>query len=266
MTWFPWRGLPLQILLSRYFYPEAEQAPGSRKNRFIVRSQLLKLPVIFPAAFLPVALPDLHNVLKRGVMMDLDRKIRIKENLIAEIGNQEAEAVWNRAKEILKDIEARYPDLPKGQRMHAGFIFPAAAIQLAVMEIRGDPMLGYRAISEASWAQSKEMGARLRKTAKIPGFKRLFVRLWGPISRKMFGPDAGFQNVFYPNEEGTFRMDIVQCPYNRYFTELGTPELTEIFCINDECTYGDVPGLEFIRHTTLGTGGDRCDFYVGVKK
>ena len=40
------------------------------------------------------------------------------------------------------------------------------------------------------------------------------------------------------------------------------PEPTKIFCINDECTYGDIPGLEFIRHTTLGTGGDRCDFYV----
>ena len=52
----------------------------------------------------------------------------------------------------------------------------------------------------------------------------------------------------------------------RYFTELGTPELTKIFCINDECTYGDIPGLEFIRHTTLGTGGDKCDFHIRVSK
>ena len=48
------------------------------------------------------------------------------------------------------------------------------------------------------------------------------------------------------------------------FKELGTPELTKIFCIKDECTYGDIPGLDFIRHTTLGTGGDKCDFYVRV--
>ena len=48
------------------------------------------------------------------------------------------------------------------------------------------------------------------------------------------------------------------------FKELGTPELTKIFSINDECTYGDIPGLDFIRHTTLGTGGDKCDFYVRV--
>ena len=36
--------------------------------------------------------------------MDLDRKTRIKENLIAEAGEQEAETIWNRAKEILKEI------------------------------------------------------------------------------------------------------------------------------------------------------------------
>ena len=196
--------------------------------------------------------------------MDLDRKI--KENLIAEVGAQEAETIWNRAKAILKEVEERYPDLPKGQRMHAGFIFPAAAIQLAVREIKGNPELGYKVISEASWAKSRDMGNRLRKMAKIPGFKRFFVKMWGPISKRMFGPDAGFQNVFYPKEKDAFRMDIVKCPYNSYFAELGTPELTKIFCINDECTYGDIPGLEFIRHTTLGTGGGKCDFQVRVKK
>ena len=55
-------------------------------------------------------------------------------------------------------------------------------------------------------------------------------------------------------------MDITACPYNRYFTELGVPELTKIFCINDECAYGDIPGLEFIRTQTLGKGGEKCDF------
>lgn len=198
--------------------------------------------------------------------MDLDKKKGIKVNLIAELGVQEAEVIWNRAKDILQEIEKRYPDLPGGQQMHAGYIFPSAAVQLAVKEMKGDPELGYRVISKFSWDKSKEMGAKLRKTAKIPGFKSMFIKMWDPISKKMFGPDAGFKNVFYPKRKGEYKMDIVQCPYNTYFTELGTPELTKIFCINDECTYGDIPGLEFIRHTTLGTGGDKCDFYIRLKK
>ena len=198
--------------------------------------------------------------------MDLDKKIGIKEGLIAEVGTQEATEIWNRAKMILQEIEARYSDLPKGMRMHAGYIFPSAAVQLAVKEIKGDLDLGYKVISEYSWAEARAMGEKLRRTAKIPGFKSLFVKMWDPISKKMFGPDAGFKNVFYPKKKGEYRMDIVQCPYNSLFTELGTPELTKIFCINDEYTYGDIPGLDFIRHTTLGTSGDKCDFYVRVQK
>ena len=198
--------------------------------------------------------------------MDLDKKTGIKENLIAEVGAQEAETIWNRAKEILQEIEARYRDLPKGQRAHTGFIFPAAAVQLAVREIKGDADLGYRAISEYSWSRSKAYGKKLQKMAKIPGFNSFFVAMWDPISKKMFGPDAGFQNVFYPKQKGEYRMDIVKCPYNDFFTELGTPELTKIFCINDECMYSDLPGLQFIRHTTLGKGGEKCDFCVKVQK
>ena len=37
---------------------------------------------------------------------------------------------------------------------------------------------------------------------------------------------------------------------------------TRIFCANDERCYGDLPGLEFRRTGTLGTGADRCDFFL----
>lgn len=197
--------------------------------------------------------------------MDLDKKIALKERLIEEIGKEETETIWLRAKEILSQIEERYPNLSKGEQLHVGMIFPSAAIQLAIKEIKGDTELGYKVISDYSWAKSREMGAKLRKMSKIPGFLNLFVKLWGPVSRKSFGTKSGFRNVFYPKIKGEFKMDIVECPYNRYFTEIGTPELTKIFCVNDECSYGDIPGLEFIRHTTLGTGGDKCDFYIRVK-
>lgn len=51
--------------------------------------------------------------------------------------------------------------------------------------------------------------------------------------------------------------------YNKYFTELGCTELTKIFCANDNRCYGNLPGIEFRRSGTLGTGADRCDFYLG---
>ena len=57
-------------------------------------------------------------------------------------------------------------------------------------------------------------------------------------------------------------MDILACPYCRYFTELGCFELTRIFCENDERGYGNLPGLIFERTGTLGKGAERCDFCI----
>lgn len=207
-----------------------------------------------------VVMKDVNKTTKSA----LDKKEGIRKGLINEVGRNDADMIWNRAKEILADIEQRYSDVPKGQQMHTSFIFPSAAVQLAAVEVTGDKQIGYKAISEYSWAKSRKMGAMLKKMSKIPGFNKWFVSMWDPISRKSFGPNAGFKNVFYPKAKGEYRMDITECPYNTYFTKLGTPELTEIFCINDEYSYGGVPGLEFIRHTTLGTGGDKCDFYIRV--
>ncbi len=57
-------------------------------------------------------------------------------------------------------------------------------------------------------------------------------------------------------------MDVTSCPYNRYLTQLGCPEITKLFCENDDRMYGDLPGLDFIRTKTIGKGGDCCDFYM----
>ena len=103
---------------------------------------------------------------------------------------------------------------------------------------------------------------KLAGLMKIPGMRGLFVKLWDPLTRKIFGANSGFSNVFYPKEKGAYRMDVTSCPYCRHFTELGCPELTKIFCENDERVYGNLPGLKFERTGTLGKGADRCDFYL----
>ena len=97
---------------------------------------------------------------------------------------------------------------------------------------------------------------------RVPGMRSLFIRIWDPLTRRVCGSDNGFKNVFYPKVEGEYRMDILACPYCRYFTELGCPELTKIFCANDDRMYGNLPGLVFERTDTLGRGADRCDFCI----
>lgn len=195
----------------------------------------------------------------------LDKRREFRNKLAEKVGEAKAAVIWEDAVRRLVEIEEKYPSLTKGQQMHTPSIFSAAAMYFAIKESEGED-LAYEVVSTCLWEKSGKMGDKLRSFSKIPGFKNFFVSMWDPISHKMFGSEAGFENVFYPKQKGSFQMDIVKCPYNDYFTELGCPELTKIFCINDECTYGNIPGLNFKRTQTLGKGGEKCDFYISAGK
>ena len=170
--------------------------------------------------------------------------------------------LWAQSTAKLDTILKQYAHLPAGVHTHTDFaIFPAAAIYLTLKAAAG-AQTAYSIIENAAAANTASLGEKLAKLMKIPGFAGFFIRMWDPISRKMFGESCGFQNRFYPKEKGAYRMDILACPYQKYFTELGCPELTRIFCENDERTYGNLPGVAFCRTETLGKGGKRCDFYL----
>lgn len=167
--------------------------------------------------------------------------------------------LWERATVRLDEIRTRYGTLPKGVRTHTDKIFPAAAVYLTVKEELGEKT-AYSVLENASVKLCAEVAPKLAKLMKLPGMRGLFVKLWDPMTRKMFGPENGFRNVFYPKKKGEYRMDVISCPYFRYFTELGCPEITKIFCENDDRIYGCLPGLRFLRTGTLGKGAEKCDF------
>ena len=192
----------------------------------------------------------------------MKKKQFIKDEMDRQLTLKRSNFIWRKATKRLDSILDQYKDLPKGVHTHAdSFIFPAAAIYLTAKKYIPAEK-AYSIIENAAVANTTAAREKLVKLMKIPGMAGLFVRMWDPVSRKMFGENCGFKNVFYPKEKNAYRMDIIACPYNRYFTELGCPELTKIFCENDDRTYGNLPGLKFIRTGTLGKGAQKCDFYL----
>lgn len=133
------------------------------------------------------------------------------------------------------------------------------ANEIRMEEIKRFPE-SFRVIEDAAVRGCAEIEKKLIRLMRLPGMKGLFLRAWDPMTRKLFGAGNGFSNVFYPRRKGEYRMDVTSCPYCRYLTELGCPELTKIFCENDERIYGRLPGLKFERTGTLGKGAERCDF------
>lgn len=192
----------------------------------------------------------------------MKQKLFIREEIETILPKDESDELWNKAEQILASILLRYAGLSGRIRLHTdSFIFPSAAIYTALKDAIGKEA-AYQVIAKCSNGKSAEIGAKIAKNMKLPGFPSFFVSLWGPLTRTMFDPKSGFQNRFYPKKKGEYRMDILACPYQRLFTELGCPELTKIFCDNDLYSYGNLPGLEFCRSGTLGTGADHCDFLI----
>ena len=195
----------------------------------------------------------------------MESKKEFKAEIERRFPPDKAERIWKRSQVRLAKIYQRYPDLPKGVSFHTdAFIFPAAAIYLSIKEV--SPDAAYDIVKEVMRKISLKRGQAFKKMMKIPGFRSFFLNMWEPVSRKMFGKDAGFENVFYPKVKGEFQMDITACPYHKYLTELRCPEINSLFCDNDIYSYGDLPGLRFIRTKTIGSGGDLCDFRLVMEK
>ncbi len=190
----------------------------------------------------------------------MEKKLLYKAEMDRILPNEESGALWRKATEKLEETLKEYASLPKGVHMHTDSrIFPAAAVYLTIKDVTG-PEKAYAVIEKAAVQGCSEVAKKLKKLMKLPGMPGLFVKLWNPLVKKLFGPGNGFQNIFYPKQKGVYRMDVTACPYCRYFTESGCPELTKIFCENDDRCYGSLPGLKFERTGTLGKGADRCDF------
>lgn len=192
----------------------------------------------------------------------LKRKRFIKEEMDRKFPQFLSDDLWRRAEIRLDGILKKYDSLTPGERIHTERnIFPSAAIYMSLCEMTSQEN-AYEVIENAAIRNSSEVGRKLAMLMRLPGMKSLFVAIWHPMVHHIFGQKSGFKNVFYPRKKGEYRMDIIACPYCRYFTELGCPELTKIFCNNDDRCYGNLPGLEFKRTGTLGTGANCCDFYL----
>ena len=196
-------------------------------------------------------------------MTKAQKTLKEKKAFKDEIENcfQKAESVeiWRSSEIRLEKMYQDYEELPKGVKAHTdSFIFPAAAIYLAAKEFSQEK--AYSIIQGVMKELSLKRGESFNRMVRMPGGKSLFLKMWDVISHKMFSEDAGFKNVFYPKKKGEFKMDITQCPYSTYLSELGCPELTSLFCKSDEYSYGNLDGLMFTRTSTIGAGGTLCDF------
>lgn len=199
--------------------------------------------------------------MKNGVwVLDHDTGYRnLKKDLIKRYGKEVVDQIWTKAGKNWEDLCIRYAHLPKKIKQHTdGQMFRMAAVYMALKEAY--PEVALDMLGTAVEREGKRIAKMLSCALYIPGMDYVFLRIFAKMLDCSFNEDAGFQSTKHCISKDEVHFDINQCPYCKYLTEIGCPEIIHFSCEIDEWIYGNLPGLKFDRTGTIGMGADRCDF------
>ena len=129
----------------------------------------------------------------------LQKKTVYKNEMDKIMPVEQSDVLWKKAAGKLDSIMEQYGLLPKGVKMHTDKIFPAAAVYLTAKDAVGGEK-AYHIIENAAVIGCADIEKKLQKLMKVPGMRSLFVAVWDPMTKKLFGPSSGFQNRFYPKK------------------------------------------------------------------
>ena len=184
----------------------------------------------------------------------------IREHIKSKTDDKTVRSVWKRACEKLAEIHGQYPDIPKAEQMHTTAIFNTAAIYLALKEVA--PERAAQLIEGGMADYAKKKAKSFQRMCRFPFGKTLFMKVFAFGVKTAFGEKAGFAQSIHTADRKMLRFDVLKCPYVNYLTALGCADIAHLFCENDIYCYGNLDGIVFERTQTLGTGGEKCDFYL----
>lgn len=185
--------------------------------------------------------------------------------LKAEIGEENTRFIIYNAVLRCDRLCGEYDSLPDKVKLHTHkMIFPRAALYLEMLAF----MPQERALKLIK--KSVEIGVepdakRLNKITKIRLFRPLFLRIFRLMLNSAFDERSGFEMREIEANGKRLKVDVLKCPYCKYCELLGCGELTQTFCLSDDCIYSKLNGIEYKREGTLGRGADRCDFDFVIK-
>ena len=204
--------------------------------------------------------------MKRGVtVLNHDTGFRnMKKDLVRRYGKEAADRIWEKAGNHLEALCGQYAHLPKAVKVHTdGNMFRNAAMYMAIKEEY--PADAIEILENGVEKEGKRVAKLLSALLRIPGTKRLMLVVFAKMLDSFFGEEAGFRSTKHCISKDEVHFDINQCPYCKYLAEIGCPEIIRFSCEVDEWIYGNLPGMEFHRTGTIGTGADKCDFCLKRK-
>jgi hypothetical protein len=140
-------------------------------------------------------------------------------------------------------------------------ILPGLALYQVLKEETGNQQM---ALSEIDRLFSAPAASSTRKQLSflhhLPAQFSIF-RMAGRWQIRHNFPSEGWQMEQVADDRHQYSFNIHRCFYLDTLTTYGAPELTEHFCCLDDLAMQSLPAsIQWSRTTTLGRGGEQCDF------
>ncbi len=194
--------------------------------------------------------------------------VQIVPHLEERFGGDKAQAIMQKALTRYDELLKENYDEPKAYHMHTHErIYPAIAVFDAMLaegierEETAAFLVGYYV-----W-RAGSMARLVKALFKVPGLYKVAPKVFSSLTKKSFGPQAGFASEGEYLTENEVGFNMVGCPYKDKCVKYGCPEIVRGFCDADDVCYGDMhPKIVWGRTKTLGYGFDCCDFKIRVKE
>ena len=194
--------------------------------------------------------------------------VQVVPHLEERFGSSKAQAIMHKAFVRYDELVEENKDEPKACHMHTRErIYPAIAVFDAMIgegidrAETADFLVGYY-----TW-RAGGMARMVKSLFKVPGLYRAVPKFFFNMTKKSFGPQAGFASEGECLSKDEMRFNMVKCPYMDACVRYGCPEIVRGFCDADDVCYSDMnPQISWERTKTLGYGFDCCDFKVRIKE
>lgn len=206
-----------------------------------------------------------NRVEAHPVSSNRHKKLRyIRQDLERRLGKETADQIMKASDVKYLELQHEYRHLPAEVKQHTDLIFINAAVYLCICDHLPKED-AYQIMEDATLKYALPIGQLLDKATRLPGMAKLFMKVFQKMLVSSFNESAGFASTYHEKTSMALSVDITACPYLKYFTAAGCPELCKISCTSDDACYGHMKRVEFKRTQTLGRGGECCDFRLQVK-
>lgn len=194
--------------------------------------------------------------------MKIKQQKQIRKYLIEEFGLDKGNVLFDKQEKMLDELIKNTKNKSENQiKTLVQTILPRIALYKAMLksDLANDEIYKYMKKYMIDIV-AKQKHLSMVKMEKVPCFYSIYSKIFLKVVRK-----TDLWESEQSHDKNSFDVTMKKCLWHTACVENDCEKLCCLFCDVDDVTYGGLKKIGFKRTTTLGYGGDYCDFHFYKK-